>query len=109
MIRSLLLLTLFWACASPSSEKKDQTVQNTEQIWQVRVFQNQDSSFGYEILQNHNTLIHQPTIPAVSGNRGFSSFTKAQQTGNFVAKKLEMGLMPPSLSVEELDSLGVLD
>ncbi|MDQ3052225.1 MAG: DUF4907 domain-containing protein [Bacteroidota bacterium] len=65
--------------------------------------------WGYDIMINGEIHIHQPHIPAVMGNNGFSSEEKAQIAGEFVIKKIKNNILPPRVSPEELDSLGVLN
>lgn len=65
--------------------------------------------WGYDILVDGKIYIHQPNVPAVMGNNGFSSEEKAREAGEFVIYKIRNNILPPSVSPEELDSLGVLD
>lgn len=65
-------------------------------------------SYGYDVLMDGNKFIHQPYIPSISGNKGFSSKEKAEATAQLVIFKLKNNIMPPSVSPKELDSLGVL-
>ncbi len=64
--------------------------------------------WGYDVYINKSQYVHQPHIPAVSGNRGFSNENFAKKTGEFVAFKIKNNIMPPSITPGELDSLGVL-
>lgn len=64
--------------------------------------------FGYDIYKDDSRYIHQPSIPAVPGNNGFSTEAKAKKAAEFVAYKIEQNIMPPSVTPQELDSLGVL-
>lgn len=77
---------------------------------EVRTFNSDPvlGGFGYDVYLNSKLYVHQPHIPAVSGNKGFSSETNARRTGEFVAYKIRNNIMPPSVSPAELDSLGVL-
>jgi len=68
-----------------------------------------EGGFGYNIIKAGKLYIHQGTIPAVSGTKGFSSQMKAMHAAEFVIHKLRLGIVPPSVTKEELDSLGVLD
>ena len=68
-----------------------------------------EQGYGYDVLKNGTVYIHQPIIPAVAGNQGFSSESHAQKTAEFVVYKIAHNIIPPSVSYEELDSLGVLD
>lgn len=64
--------------------------------------------WGYDIFIDKNQYVHQPHIPAISGNRGFTREENAKKTGDFVAYKIRNNIMPPSITPHELDSLGVL-
>lgn len=66
------------------------------------------TTWGYDIYKDNNLLIHQPNIPAIEGNDGFFSESDAMTVANFVVYKLENGIMPPSISLEELDSLKII-
>ena len=39
----------------------------------TKIIPSENNTFGYDILVNGKTLVHQPSIPAMSGNRGFST------------------------------------
>ena len=65
--------------------------------------------WGYDILIDGKIYIHQPNVPAIIGNNGFSSEEKAMLTGEFVISKIKNNIFPPAVTPEELDSLGVLD
>ena len=43
------------------------------------------------------------------GNAGFSSEEKAAKAGSFIVYKIRNNILPPSVTPEELDSLGVLN
>jgi hypothetical protein len=66
------------------------------------------TGFGYNILIYDALYVHQPHIPAINGNRGFKTKEQAAKAAEFVIYKIRNNIMPPSLSVEELDSLGTL-
>lgn len=62
--------------------------------------------FGYNILIDGKMYVHQPHIPAVAGNRGFANAEAANKAATLVAYKIKNNLMPPSITEEELDSVG---
>lgn len=64
--------------------------------------------FGYNIYKDDALYIHQPSIPAVPGNNGFTTEAKAKQAAEFVIYKIGHNIMPPSVTPQELDSIGVL-
>lgn len=75
-----------------------------------KVFKNETGEtygFGYDIYMNGKRYVHQPNIPAVSGNKGFSTEADAQKTAELVAYKVRHNMMPPSVTAQELDSIGV--
>ncbi len=77
----------------------------------IKVFENKEANltgFGYDIYIHDAMYVHQPHIPAINGNRGFKTKEQATKAAEFVIHKIRNNIMPPSMSVEELDSLGVL-
>ena len=74
----------------------------------VETFQTENKGWGYHISINGTKYISQTRKPAVGGDEGFSTQEDAQKVGSLAADKIRQGLLPPSISVEELDSLGVL-
>lgn len=74
----------------------------------TRIIPSINKTFGYEILVNGKTLIHQPNIPALSGNEGFTTKEKAQQVADFVVKKIRKNEMPPTVTINDLNKMGVL-
>lgn len=63
--------------------------------------------FGYDLMSDGKSMIHQPHIPAISGLKGFASKEDAEKAGNLMKMKIEKGIMPPTVSVEELDSMKI--
>lgn len=114
MIRSLILsiLLVVSGCTSrPTEQNNSEEKENKTAIspmYQVVITEN-TGGFGYQILKDGKLVIDQPTIPAIQGNQFFSTREKAQKTADYLVEKLNKGIFPPTLSVEELDSLGVLN
>lgn len=76
--------------------------------YNVISIQNPDQSWGYQIMKDGKIIIDQKHIPAIQGNLGFRTMEDAEKTGNFIVNKIKNGGFPPTISTEELDSLGVL-
>lgn len=76
--------------------------------FRVEIIPTATSTYGYDILMDGHVLIHQPHVPALPGNDGFQTENDARKVAEFVVGKLRRNIFPPSVSVEELDSLGVL-
>lgn len=64
--------------------------------------------FGYNIIIDGKMYVHQPHVPAVAGNKGFTSSEAANRAANLVAYKIKNNIMPPSITEPELDSVGAL-
>ena len=85
----------------------------TPQKVTVQVFSNDTTpdaalkGFGYNILMDGKLYVHQPHIPAVPGNKGFANIDQAKKAGTFIKYKIEHHIMPPSVTVQELDSLQI--
>lgn len=65
--------------------------------------------WGYDIYLNDVLKIHQPHIPVVQGIQGFKSAYDAELVAKKVIEKLDAGIMPPTLSEQELRELGVIN
>lgn len=74
-----------------------------------RIIPSAKRTFGYVIYRNTHPLIRQETIPAIQGSCGFAKFTDAEKVAKAVIKKIKDGEVPPSLSMENLKELGVLN
>ena len=75
-------------------------------VFKVETFQ-APSGWAYRIYRDSVAVIEQLTLPGIPGNAGFESEALAKSTGLLVKKKLDQGIFPPTISPQELDSLGV--
>ena len=82
---------------------------NTDNEFSIVTIENQDATWGYQLLKDGKLMIDQKNIPAIQGNRGFSTKQNAEIMGNFILEKVKNGGFPPTVSIEEMDSLGVLN
>ncbi|MBY0426967.1 MAG: DUF4907 domain-containing protein [Cytophagales bacterium] len=73
------------------------------------LFQSPNKTWGYNILINGKLKIHQPNIPGIPGESGFKSKLSALKTAELAIKKIKQGLMPPTISTEELKKLNAID
>ena len=67
------------------------------------VYQN-GSGWGYDILADGETLIHQPFIPAIDGNNPFPDKASAEAAARRVIDKLVKG-ESPALTREEVTTI----
>ncbi len=66
-----------------------------------------EGGYGYLITRPPaDTIICQPFIPAVPGQKAFRTAADAKAAGKAVCAKLRAG-HPPTLTRKELDSLGI--
>ena len=75
-------------------------------VYEVRTVENA-SGWGYEVWQHGALVIKQEHIPAVQGIRAFSSQEQAQKAAEIIKAKLDQGIFPPTMSMAELQSIGV--
>jgi hypothetical protein len=66
-----------------------------------------DNGFGYKIYIDGQLYVDQPTIPAVAGNNSFDSESDAEAVANLAISKIREGIIPPTISVQELQGLEV--
>jgi hypothetical protein len=74
----------------------------------IKIIPAADKTFGYDILVNDRPFIHQPHIPGLSGKKGFATKEKAQKTAEFVVKKIRNNNVPPTVTKDDLNKMGVL-
>ncbi|MCY7421508.1 MAG: DUF4907 domain-containing protein [Chitinophagaceae bacterium] len=65
----------------------------------------EQNTFGYDILDHGKPLVHQPSVPGMPGNRGFANRKDAAKCAELVIKKINLNIMPPTITRHELDSL----
>jgi hypothetical protein len=64
-----------------------------------------NNTYCYDIYADGRLMIHQPSIPGLSGNEGFKSKAQSEKIANLVISKIKKGEMPPSVTIEELRKL----
>jgi hypothetical protein len=74
----------------------------------TRIIPSANNTFGYDILLYGKPLVHQPNIPGIPGNEGFATQERAQTVAEFVVKKIRNNEMPPTVTIEDLNTMGVL-
>lgn len=89
------------ACNHPAKQK---AVSNK---YRARVFEIEINQFGYDVYQDSLLMIHQPTIPVIQGNKAFASREDAKRVADLMIYKLNNGISPPSITLNELDSLKI--
>ena len=57
-----------------------------------------NNTFGYDILLYGKPLVHQPAIPGLPGNEGFTTKESAKTVAEFLVKKIRNNEMPPTVT-----------
>ena len=74
----------------------------------IKIIPSANKTFGYDILLYGRPLVHQSNIPGLPGNEGFTTKERAQTVAEFVVKKIRNNEMPPTVTIEDLNNMGVL-
>ena len=67
-----------------------------------------DGGFGYDIYINGHVFVHQEHIPAVSGVHPFATESDAWLVGSMAVEKMKQGIVPPTISIQDMQSLGIV-
>jgi hypothetical protein len=108
MITKKNLLLLFVLCVSCLTNQSVMAQSSSEELpkkLEYQLIKATENTLGYDIMMNGKLFIHQPFAPGISGNRGFSSKEKAEWAAKLVIEKINNGIMPPSLSVDEVKQI----
>jgi hypothetical protein len=98
-----LLVILIFSLSSYSQQSKEKT------SFTYQCFQNADSTWGYNLLKAGKVFIHQPTIPAIPGNKGFATKANAASIAKLAVKKLKSNPGSfPTISTKELQTLKII-
>ena len=65
------------------------------------------NTYCYDIFHDGKLLIHQPNIPGLPGNNAFVRKADAEKVARRVIKKIQMGIMPPTIHTRELNELKI--
>ncbi len=68
-----------------------------------------EHTFGYDIYKDGKLLIHQPTIPTIAGSKGFITKDAAEKVAQLVLNKIKKGEMPPTITIQEIQAVKVLN
>lgn len=102
----VLLGVVFYVFTNTESESLPEVSPYVNSNIETQTFE-VNSEWGYNILIDGNIYVHQPNIPAVSGGYGFKTEQDAQKVAELVVNKIRNNMLPPTVSVEELQSLGI--
>ena len=104
LLFTFCMLSIFHVQAQGPGTSK-QEIQKTSITY--KIIEAPNNSFGYDIFAGSRLLIHQPSVPGLPGKQGFIRKADAEKIAALVIKKIENGIMPPTITLRELDSLNV--
>ncbi len=100
----LLLVLPFFLLAQSKPEKEAVKAGN----YIIKIIPAGNAGYGYDIYKGKTLIIHQPSVPALPGNSGFATKAAAEKVAGKVVEKMQKGESLPTLSIEELNQLGVI-
>ena len=91
---------------SATMEEKIEVENVKKSPYEVKTVQN-SLGWGYEVWKDGALIINQTHIPAIQGLRAFASQEQAQKAVDIIKIKLDKGIFPPTISIDELQGIGV--
>ncbi len=68
-----------------------------------------NNTFCYDIYAEGRLMIHQSSMPGLPGNEGFKTRDDAMKVAEMVMYKIRKGEMPPTVSIDDLKQVGVIE
>ncbi len=73
----------------------------------AHIIQASNGTFGYEVLSDGALFVRQTNLPGRPGNEGCRTREQAEKLSALVMQKIQRGEMPPTVTKEELTTLGL--
>jgi hypothetical protein len=103
----MFTFTIVHAQQSTAESPVQSTATNTT-AFTYKIIDTENHTYGYDVFADGKLLIHQTSIPAIQGNDGFKSKEDATKVADLVIGKIKKGIMPPTVSIDELKKLKVI-
>ena len=105
---------LMVSCGTENTDDLDVKLEkNSEQTsipkYSSKVYYLQNVGWCYQVFRGTKMILYQKHIPAVQGIKGFETKEKAEIAVNFIMERVIAGNERPSVTPEELDSIGAID
>lgn len=109
IISFLMTLCSFAQAQKPSQTPAQATFPDAAQFQQstitYKIIPAEGNTYGYNIYTDGQLMIHQPSKPGMSGNRGFDTKEAASKMAALVISKIKKGEMPPTVTKEEMERI----
>ncbi len=106
---------LFVNCTEPEEKPLESTVKPTQEVteptqerWTYKVVP-LEKGWGYQLFRGSHLEIFQKNVPAISGLHFFETEKKAELAAELALMKIEEGFFPPTVELQELDSIGAIN
>ena len=110
---SVVAFFLFYVVHAQQKPENDATkfpdagsIANTKLTY--KIIDAPEHTYCYDVYADGKLLIHQKSIPAFPGNKGFKTKPDAEKVAQLVISKIKKAEMPPTVSVEEMKKLNVI-
>ncbi|MCY7306990.1 MAG: DUF4907 domain-containing protein [Rhodoferax sp.] len=67
-----------------------------------------NGTFGYDVFSDGKLFLHQTNLPGQPGVEGCKTREDVEKLAAFVITKIKKGEMPPTVTTEELKTLGIV-
>ncbi|HTI94446.1 MAG TPA: DUF4907 domain-containing protein [Puia sp.] len=101
------ILVLLCSCRGTDRPAREVRTLAADSVYEVRVYATQGSGYGYAVYRHGRKMIDQPHIPVVQCLQAFATEMDARRVAGLVKRKLEENSFLPTVSLQELDSLGI--
>lgn len=101
-----ILLLVFLSCEKNTKDYSFEKCVQSQQL-ELKVF-NIENGWGFDIYRKGKLYVHQTNIPAINKSNHFFSEKNAANVGELMIRKICKNIFPPTISIEELDSLSVI-
>jgi hypothetical protein len=91
----------------PNASAPHTKIKSKSNLYSYKIIESFNKTFGYEIYADKKIMIKQNTIPGRQGNEGFATKKQAEIVAKIVTRKLQNGIMPPTITADELLKAGV--
>ncbi|NRA11592.1 MAG: DUF4907 domain-containing protein [Crocinitomicaceae bacterium] len=109
IVIGMLLVSCVSEDTGSTEGNADHKEQSNKPRYTSKVYLLQDVGWCYQIFKGSKIILNQKHIPAVQGIKGFETKEKAELAANFILERVNAGDERPSVTPEELDSIGAID
>ncbi len=95
------------AQSSTTHQRDEHSNRESTSTYRYEIMHDQ-TGYGYQIFDGQQLIVSQPHIPAIQGLKGFQSQHDAEKVAELMLQKLNKGIVPPTVSIQEMRDLGIV-